>query len=73
MGKLLLGETDVSKLEDNIIIYFKPQDIKIWLFSNLRNRTTTFRWHYHHGGSVSEHAHFSSITTVHNDRIIQNV
>ena len=35
VGKLLLAETDVSKLVDNIIIYFKPQDIKIRIFCNL--------------------------------------
>jgi hypothetical protein len=29
--KLLLGETDVSKLEDNNVIYCKPQNIEIWI------------------------------------------
>jgi len=62
---------DVSKMEDNIIIYFKPQDIKI--FSNLSNRTTTFHLQYYHARSVSDRAQFPSITAVHNDRITQNV
>jgi len=44
--KVLLGETDISKLVDNIIIYFESQDIKIWIFSNLSNRTITFRWYF---------------------------
>ena len=45
-GKLLFGETDVSKMVDNIMIYFEPQDTKIWIFSNSRNRTNTFHWHF---------------------------
>jgi len=46
VGKLLLGETDVCKLVDNIVIYFEPQDNKTWTFSNLSKRTSTFHWHF---------------------------